>query len=299
MLTQYVAIIARVSLQAAVVAGAVVLWAAVAHAQVTVNVAGFTLSCAASAAEDGEIACTLTNDDAENAAAWPVVAILHSSEDANRALVTGSPVDVGFGDLSPEVETEDGAWWINQDVLVGYVRFDWSGDAAADGSSTFNIEVKDDDDYEGAERFYISLAPSGSRGVSGLYTNKQALTIPASDTKSMDADLSALDVAPDGGTPLTLSPAFSSDTRSYTASVAYEVTAVVVTPTASHGRAGITVNGTAVESGKGSAALPVAMGQTTITVVVTAENDTTATYTVTVTRSMRPATVWRQRRGSP
>ena len=154
---------------------------------------GFDLSCPASANEGGTVACTLTNtgDEAKD---WPVVGILHLSSDANRALVRGSPLDLQLETPAPASGIGGGLWWIG-DVLVAYSRFDWGGEASAQASRTVSIIIENDDDYEGEEIFYVSLAPNRSRGVGFLYTNRQAITISASDTKSSDADLSDLKIA--------------------------------------------------------------------------------------------------------
>ena len=73
--------------------------------------------------------------------------------------------------------------------------------------------------------------------------------------------------------------------------VAYRATEAIVTPTANHKRATITVDGESVESGKGSPAIPLGVGSTAIEVVVTAENGDAKTYQINVTRQPRAETV--------
>jgi uncharacterized repeat protein (TIGR02543 family) len=98
---------------------------------------------------------------------------------------------------------------------------------------------------------------------------------------SNDATLSALALSSG-----TLTPAFSSGTTSYTASVANSVSSITVTPTRTQANATITVNGTSVTSGSASGAISLSVGSNIITVVVTAQDGaTTSTYTVTVTRA--------------
>ena len=63
---------------------------------------------------------------------------------------------------------------------------------------------------------------------------------------SNNADLDSLTISSG-----TLSPSFSSSVIMYAASVGNSVTEVTLTPTASHGSATITVNGTTVTSGAG------------------------------------------------
>ena len=100
---------------------------------------------------------------------------------------------------------------------------------------------------------------------------------------STDATLSAL----------TLSGinfgAFSSNTDSYTASVAYSVSQTTVTPTVNHSGATYVIKLGGVTDADGVVLLSV--GSNVITAEVTAEDDsTTQTYTVTVTRAAPPST---------
>ena len=89
-------------------------------------------------------------------------------------------------------------------------------------------------------------------------------------------------------TNIDLDPAFSGNTSDYEdLSVGVLVTETVVTPTARHSAATITVNGSSVSSGSPHT-VALAKGVNTITIVVTAEDQTTRTYTVTATRSHGP-----------
>ncbi|MGH6760943.1 MAG: autotransporter domain-containing protein [Phyllobacterium sp.] len=95
------------------------------------------------------------------------------------------------------------------------------------------------------------------------------------------ADLSGL--RPSVG---VLSPAFSPTTFAYGLNVGNNVENITFTPTASDPTATIAVNGTTVASGGTSAPLSLLEGMNQISVIVTAQDGTTArTYTVSVTRS--------------
>ena len=251
--------------------------------EATVEVERFRLTCPSSAVEGDTLQCTIA-DTGAGAAAWPVVGILHLSSDADRALVRGVPVDVALQAQDGGTEVDGGVWWIG-DVLVGYARVDLAGESDGDGDSrTISIMVHNDGDYEAGERFYVALAENGRRSVGALYLNRQAIEIGASDTRSTDASLTDLDVSTgDGRLPL----AFFGTTTSYAASVAYEVAEAVVTPTASHGRATIAVQGVPVESGAGSAAVALGVGETRVETVVTAEDGSSRTYVIGVTRAAR------------
>lgn len=82
----------------------------------------------------------------------------------------------------------------------------------------------------------------------------------------------------------SLDPVFSPSATAYSLSVPTNTDSLQLTPTSADPTATITVNGTAVTSGAASAALPLAAGSTTLTVVVTAQNGMTRIYTVNVTR---------------
>lgn len=82
----------------------------------------------------------------------------------------------------------------------------------------------------------------------------------------------------------TLTPPFVQTTTAYTATVPNSTSSITVTPTAGNSTSVITVNGTTVTSGQASAALPLVVGDNTITINVT--DGTTKTYTIVVTRQL-------------
>ena len=268
---------------------------------VTVSHDGFQLTCPGLIAEGSTLTCTLTNTAATEED-WPVVGILHRSADSNRALVRGSPLDVELSAPTPEATIEGGVWWIGSD-LVGYSFFDWSGTAAAASGATTTttggtttsrqvvISIVDDGDHESEEVFYVSLASDGSRNVGVLYNNRQKVRISDGDSKSSDSSLSGLRIFAGGGgveeQPLT----FSSTVLSYQITVDYDVTEVTLIPTVAHERATVTVNGVQAESGAESAAVHLASSSTSIAVLVTAEDGTSQTYTVAVSRGSRTENV--------
>jgi len=103
----------------------------------------------------------------------------------------------------------------------------------------------------------------------------QSYTVAVTRAASSDATLSALALSQG-----SLSPSFTSGTLAYTASVAHSVSSLIVTPTTNDANATATVNGA-------SPATPVtlAVGGTTVTVQVTAQDGSTQSYTVAVTRA--------------
>ncbi len=98
---------------------------------------------------------------------------------------------------------------------------------------------------------------------------------------STDSTLSALDVSAG-----TLNPTFDAATDAYAVSVGTDVASVTVTPTTTDDGAAVAVNGVAVASGQPSEAIDLNVGNNTIPIVVTAEDTSTQTYTVTVARAV-------------
>ena len=112
-------------------------------------------------------------------------------------------------------------------------------------------------------------------------TKTYTITLTRAAALSDNADLTGLTISSG-----TLSPQFSSSDITYTASVANSVTQVTVTPTASDSSATIAVNGNTVTSGIGYILTSLIAGEpTTVTVIVTAQDSTTKTYTITLTRA--------------
>ena len=98
---------------------------------------------------------------------------------------------------------------------------------------------------------------------------------------SSNADLSSLSVS-EG----TLNLVFDYADTSYTVAVANYISSITFTPTAADSLATITVDEAEVLSGGTSASIILGVGANTIDIVVTAEDETTKTYTVTVIRAL-------------
>ena len=90
---------------------------------------------------------------------------------------------------------------------------------------------------------------------------------------SADSKLKSLTV-----TDVTLSPAFNADTTFYAAQVPYEVKKLEITAVANHSGAKVSITNPNLSPG----------ATTNITVTVTAENGSTKTYTISVTRDRDP-----------
>ena len=134
-----------------------------------------------------------------------------------------------------------------------------------------------------------SGAPSRSQNIVALSPVFQV----AGGTTSSDATLSALaleDAADDA--TITISPVFVSGTTSYTASVDNDVDEITVEPTVNESNATVEYldsTDTAItdaNSGKTGQQVSLDVGANTIKVKVTAQDATTDTYTVVVTRAL-------------
>ncbi len=109
----------------------------------------------------------------------------------------------------------------------------------------------------------------------------QSYTITVTRAASANAQLASLNLS-----GITLSPSFDPGTGSYTASVANSVSSVSVTPVTLYASSTVKVNGSTVTSGTASAAIPLNVGDNTITTQVKAEDGTTTqSYTAIVTRA--------------
>jgi gliding motility-associated-like protein len=108
-------------------------------------------------------------------------------------------------------------------------------------------------------------------------------TVTVTRAQSPNANLANLTLSPG-----TLSPVFASGTISYTAAVSNAIATIKVTPTVADAMATVQVNGLAVASGTASTDINLAVGPNVITTVVTAEDGTTKTYTITVDRAKSP-----------
>ena len=106
-------------------------------------------------------------------------------------------------------------------------------------------------------------------------------------TASTDATLSALALADNNGTAISLTPTFVPATTSYTASVANGIDAVTLTATTNDSNAMVAITSDDDTASPGEAELDLIVGSNPLTVTVTAEDgSTTKTYTVAVTRAV-------------
>ena len=130
---------------------------------------------------------------------------------------------------------------------------------------------------------YDHIAPNGAFGNRVVESAPTEAVVAADVILSADADLSALTIS--AGTL----PAFAAATTSYAVDVDNDVASVTLTPTTADTAASVTVAGTAVTSATASGAITLNVGANAIAIVVTAQNGTEKTYTVTIDRGANTA----------
>ncbi|WP_416066529.1 autotransporter domain-containing protein [Rhizobium sp. ZK1] len=143
-------------------------------------------------------------------------------------------------------------------------------------NTTYTVQAQN---ISGTGTLRLNIAPGAVIDVAGN-TNPAATGTPWTVGASSNADLAQLQ--PSQG---SLSPAFNANTLTYSISVANNVAAIALTPVVAEPNATVTVNGSPVTSGSASSSISLAVGATTIAVVVTAQDATVKTYNVTVTRA--------------
>nr|WP_145164926.1 Ig-like domain-containing protein [Paenibacillus terrae] len=150
-----------------------------------------------------------------------------------------------------------------------------------DGGTTWTVTLTPNANVNAADNF-ITLDNSMVHNAAGNslgegVTKSNPYTV---DTVLPSAALSHLTISSG-----TLSPAFVPETTSYTANVPYAVSSIKVNATMKDNSATMTVNGSPVASGQPSKDISLSVGANSIKVVVIAEDLSTKTYTISVTRA--------------
>ncbi|NNU61988.1 autotransporter domain-containing protein [Ochrobactrum soli] len=203
-----------------------------------------------------------------------MVSILQSSNADLQSLIPST------GALTPTFAPNTNAYTLNVANDVESISFipslaDINAMAVVNGASTPN----------GTSSASIPLVV-GSNTVTTTVTAQdgtttKSYTVNVIRAQSGNAELVGL--VPSAG---SLDPAFSPSATTYALAVPTETSSLQLTPNSADPTATITVNGAAVASGSASSAFPLGIGNTTLTVVVIAQNGTTRSYTVNVTRAV-------------
>lgn len=167
------------------------------------------------------------------------------------SLIRGGSTEQLIATVLPDTAMNKNVTWSSSDPAIATV--DASGVVTPVGRGTATITVTTED---------------------GSFTDTSTVTV------SEPTDLSQLTLSKG-----TLSPAFEAGTTHYTAAVTNDVYSLTVTPITVDAHATVTVNGHLVKSGTPSEAIQLNVGDNEITVTVTAQDGTTNTYMVKVTRA--------------
>ena len=211
---------------------------------------------------------------------WRLLVVSVSAALSDNADLGG--LTISSGTLSPQFSSSDITYTASVDNSVTQVTVT---PTASDSSAT--ITVNDNTVTSGNGYIVIGLIAGEPNTVTVIVTAQDSttktytITLTRAASLSGNADLGSLTISSG-----TLSPQFSSSDITYTASVDNSVTQVTVTPTASDSSATITVNDNTVTSGNGYIVIGLIAGEpNTVTVIVTAQDSTTKTYTITLTRA--------------
>ena len=141
-----------------------------------------------------------------------------------------------------------------------------------------------DDDNEPVEYFTVTLSDptaNADRIPNATYGSPRRFRIKASDPLSMDAALRSLIISD----VTNWDPAFNASTLNYRVNAANNITQVTVTATANHAGATVAITPADVDTGTAGHQVNLSEGDNTITIVVTAADSSTMTYTVVVRRA--------------
>ena len=169
--------------------------------------------------------------------------------------------------------------------------------ATASGAFTVQVTAETDEDSGAStgwsiadKRHFRNISVNNDWSESAAKL-KIGIYPPSTTTLSTDATLSDLELEDDSGTAITLSPSFVLGTTTYTANVVNSVDEITVTPTVNDSNADHEIQnsaGTALTDADTNTTgfqVDLSEGANIINVEVTAEDASTETYTVTVTRT--------------
>ncbi len=221
------------------------------------------------------IAVVVTAQDGETTQTYKVTVTRAGSGDASLSALSLSGVT-----LTPAFASGTTAYTAS----VGHAVTETTVTAtASDGNASVEVTPEDADDGTSGNQVALGVGETtiGVEVTAEDGETTQAYTVTVTRADSADANLGALSLS-----GVTLSPAFTSGTTTYTASVGHAVTETTVTATASDGNASVEVTPEDADDGTSGNQVALGVGETTISIEVTAEDgESTQTYTVTVTRA--------------
>ncbi len=213
--------------------------------------------------DDSDDEYTLTID--VNAVNDPPVAMTDTAE-------TSENIPVVIGVLENDSDVDPGT--ALRVVEVGFPTAPNNGTAAINTNAT-TVTYTPNANVTGTDTFSYAVTD-------GIATANVPVTVTILQSGA-NANLSNLTISSG-----TLTPNFAATTTSYAVTVETPTGSVQVTPTTADAQATVTVNGALVDSGTASSEIPLSAVDepTHIPVEVTAQNNTTKTYTITVTQRL-------------
>jgi hypothetical protein len=223
---------------------------------------------------------TATNAQGETVVDSATTSPVVNPAPVNIAPPTISDSNPGFSPdehpVSGDTLTAVGDSWTGD--ISGGVSYQWE-DCDTNGSNCDPIYEATDASYsvQPDDAGSTILVDVTATNIDGLSTD--AISAPTATALSPDANLSALTVSTG-----TLAPSFAAATDSYTVSVPHATSSIELTPTVDDSHATVSVNGEPVTSGAPTTQ-SLNVGANSITVLVIAQDGTTHTYTLAVTRA--------------
>jgi hypothetical protein len=206
---------------------------------------------------------------------------------AGISLATGAnPSSVAIGDLDGDGKPELVGTNFNAATIAVFRNIGASGSIT---TSSFAPRV---DIAAGQQPYAMAIGDlDGDTKPDLAVVNRNGSTLSVLHNSSNNADLSSLTLSAG-----SLSPAFTGANTTYTAAVSNPTTQMNITPTVADTNAAIQVRVNAgayaaVMSGSASGNLPLQVGSNTIDILVTAQNASGKTYTITVFRAPPPPVI--------
>ncbi|KQY94362.1 hypothetical protein ASD24_02030 [Paenibacillus sp. Root52] len=198
---------------------------------------------------------------------------------------TLASLNVGQGTLDPGFSATELDYQVDVDPEVTSLEFSFS---KAESSQIVNVTgATEQSVIDDVYSYMVSDLVTGLNTVQIIVTaedgnsNTYNLIVKRTSLLSENADLGGLTLSSG-----TLSPAFASEKEVYDVEVEDTINNITITATTDDSNATFTVNGDVVTSGQASNPISLNAESNSITIVVTAANGQTKTYTIHVTRQV-------------
>ena len=164
-------------------------------------------------------------------------------------------------------------------IILTRLRADGQQDVSFDGDGNALIDVT----ATSGPIVGMAVLPDGRVAVASNYIGGSAAAMSATMIKVVSSDTTLSSLVTSKG---TIATAGTGAAAVYSTTVTNATKSITLTPTVTEQHATVKVNGTAVASGAASSAVALSPGSNAVTVLVTAQNGTTTTYTLSVLRDV-------------